>query len=63
MHYKKLESERVFEFLVGLNQDLNDVRGRILGRGPLLLTCEGFSKVRIDERRREMMMKEMARDV
>ena len=29
---KRLENERVFEFLAGLNQELDEVRGRILGR-------------------------------
>lgn len=38
----KLESERVFEILVGLNHELNDVRGRILDRKPLSSTHEVF---------------------
>lgn len=29
---KRLENKRVYEFLVGLNRDLDDVRGCILGR-------------------------------
>lgn len=29
---KKLENERVFEFLAGFNHDLDDVKGRILSR-------------------------------
>lgn len=32
---KKFESERAFEFLAGLDRDLGDVRGRLLGRRPL----------------------------
>lgn len=39
---KKLETERVFEFLVGLNHDLDDVRSHILSYSPLPSTCEVF---------------------
>ena len=46
---KRLENERVFEFLAGLNRDLDDVKGRILGRCPLPSTREVFSKVRREE--------------
>ncbi|XP_041009638.1 uncharacterized protein LOC121253694 isoform X3 [Juglans microcarpa x Juglans regia] len=56
---KRLENERVFEFLVGLNQDLDDVRGRILGRRPLPSTREVFSEVRQEENRRKVMLKEI----
>ena len=49
---------RVFEFLAGLNRDLDDVRGRILGRRPLPSTREVFSEVRREENRRKVMLKE-----
>ena len=29
---KKMENERVFEFLVGLNRELDDVRSRVFNR-------------------------------
>lgn len=32
-----LEKERVFEFLAGLNKELDEVRGQILGKEPLPL--------------------------
>ena len=56
----RLEKERVFEFLIGLNWELDDVRGRILNRGPLPSTREVFTKVRREEARRKVMLKEVA---
>ena len=35
---KKMENERVFEFLTGLNRELDDVRSRVLSRWPLATT-------------------------
>ena len=55
---KKLEYERVFEFLAGLNHELDEVRGRILSRRPLPSTREVFSEVRREEQKRKVMMKE-----
>ena len=46
---KKLENEIVFEFLAGLNQELDDVRGRILGQRFLPSTREVFAEVRRKE--------------
>lgn len=46
---KRLENDRVYEFLVGLNRDLDEVRGRILGRRPLPLTQKVFTEVRREE--------------
>lgn len=54
----KLDSERVFEFLLGLNHELDEVRGRILDRRPLPPTREVFSKVCREEGRRTMMLRE-----
>lgn len=54
---KSFENERVFEFLVGLNRNLDDVRGRILSRRPLPTTREVFAEVRREENRRKIMMK------
>ncbi|KAH9657194.1 retrovirus-related pol polyprotein from transposon RE1 [Citrus sinensis] len=55
--YKKmLEKERVFEFLAGLSSDLDEVRGRVLGKEPLPSTREVFSYVRREESRKNVMM-------
>ena len=43
---RRLEDERVFEFLAELNHELDDVRGKILSRRPLSSTREVFSEVR-----------------
>ncbi|KAK1587896.1 hypothetical protein Q3G72_018028 [Acer saccharum] len=44
--YKKIvDKERIFKFLVGLNKDLDEVRGRILGIQPLLSIREAFFEV------------------
>ena len=40
---KRLGKKRVFEFLVGLNGDLDDVRSRILSCQPLSSTCKVFT--------------------
>lgn len=59
--YKKMqENERVYEFLAGLNRELDDVRGRILGQRPIPPTSEVFAEVRQEEARRLVMMKETA---
>ena len=45
--YKKIvEKERIFKFLLGLNKNLDKVRGRILAVKPLPSICEAFSEVR-----------------
>lgn len=43
-------------FLTGLNQNLDEVRGRILGRKPLPSIREVFSKVRREEAWRKKML-------
>lgn len=53
---KKLENERVFEFLVGLNRELDDVRGRILSQKPLPSSREVFAEVRREENRWKVMI-------
>ena len=35
VHFKKMENERVFQFLARLNCELDDVRSRVLSRWPL----------------------------
>lgn len=39
---QQLEKERVFEFLTGLNSDLDEVRGRLVSRSPFPDTEEAF---------------------
>ncbi|RYE26320.1 MAG: hypothetical protein EOP45_04015 [Sphingobacteriaceae bacterium] len=56
LYQKLVEKGRVFKFLVGLNADLDEVRGRILGRDPLPSTREVFSEVRREETRRQVML-------
>ncbi|RVW92978.1 hypothetical protein CK203_032776 [Vitis vinifera] len=53
---KKMENERVFKFLAGLNCELDDVRSRVLSRRPLPSIREVFSKVRREESRRRVML-------
>ena len=47
----------MFVFLAGLNTDLDEVRGRVLGRKPLPSIREVFSEVRREEARRHVMLK------
>ncbi|KZV19361.1 hypothetical protein F511_25096 [Dorcoceras hygrometricum] len=39
---RTLEKERVFDFLAGLNRELDDVRGRIVARDPFPSTDDAF---------------------
>lgn len=50
IYFKKYkETKRVFKFLMGLDQSLDEVRGRILGKKSLPSLREAFSEVRIEE--------------
>ncbi|KAL4385806.1 hypothetical protein GQ457_15G016130 [Hibiscus cannabinus] len=51
-----LNKERLYEFLAGLNRDLDEARGRILGRTTLPTTGEAFAEVRREEKRRLVML-------
>ncbi|KAK3022402.1 hypothetical protein RJ639_047376 [Escallonia herrerae] len=53
---KIVEKERIFKLLLGLNKDLDEVRGRILGTKPLPSLREAFSEVRREESRKKIMM-------
>ncbi|RVW47383.1 Retrovirus-related Pol polyprotein from transposon TNT 1-94 [Vitis vinifera] len=53
---KKMENERVFEFLTRLNRELDDVRSRVLSRQPLPSIREVFSEVRREENKRKVML-------
>lgn len=52
-----LKKDCVFEFLMGLNADLDDLRGYILGKEPLPFTREIFSKVKEESRKKVIMRK------
>ena len=55
--YKALvEKDRIFKFLLGLNRDLKEMRGRILGTEPLPKVREVFAKVRREENKRKIML-------
>lgn len=55
--YKQIvEKERIYKFLLGLNQELDEVRGRILGTKPMPNLREVFSEVRREESRRRVML-------
>lgn len=54
---KREENDRVYMFLAGLNQELDEVRGRILGRKPLPSMREVFSEVRREESRRKITLR------
>ena len=57
MKFRKIvEQKRIFKFLLGLNQNLDEVRGRMLGTKPLPNIREVFSEVRSEERRKKVMM-------
>ncbi|XP_073023240.1 uncharacterized protein [Primulina eburnea] len=50
------EQKRTFKFLLGLNKDLDEVRGRIMGGKPLMNLREAFAEVRREESRKRVMM-------
>ncbi|RVW46059.1 hypothetical protein CK203_068579 [Vitis vinifera] len=55
--YRKIvEQKRLFKFFLGLNRELDDVRGRIMGIKPLPSLREAFSEVRREESRKKVMM-------
>ncbi|RVW50027.1 hypothetical protein CK203_082302 [Vitis vinifera] len=53
---RKWENKRVFEFLTGLNRELDDARSRVLSHRPLPSIQEVFSKVRREESRRRVIL-------
>ena len=54
-----LEHERVYQFLLGLNLEYDEVCDRVLGKEPFLDLDEAFMLVRGEESRREFMEKKM----
>lgn len=53
-----LEKERLYDFLAGLNKELDEVSGRILGRRQLPSLSEAFAEVWREESRRRVMLGE-----
>ncbi|XP_017647646.1 uncharacterized protein LOC108487805 [Gossypium arboreum] len=51
-----LNKERLYEFLVGLNRELDEVRDQILGRTSLPTIGEAFAEVRREEKRQLVML-------
>lgn len=41
-----MENDKLYEFLAGLNRELDEVGGRILGTNPLPSLSEVFAEVR-----------------
>lgn len=57
LRYKKIvERERIYDFLNGLNKELDEVRGRVLGVKPLPDIKDIFSEDRREESRKMMML-------
>ena len=54
---KMVENARIFKFLAGLNDEFDDVRGRILGRQSLTPLEKVSFEVRCEDCRRNVMMK------
>ncbi|GAA0168290.1 hypothetical protein LIER_23040 [Lithospermum erythrorhizon] len=54
---KKIQKDRVYEFLTGLANDFDEVKGRIISRDPFSSTEKAFSEVRREETRRRVMLK------
>ena len=44
-HKKTLKNDHIYKFLAGLNIEFDEVRGIIIGRGPLPSLGEVFAKV------------------
>ena len=55
-YQKIIEKKRLYKFLLGLNKDLDEVRGRIMGLKLLPSIREAFSEVRMEESRKKVMM-------
>ena len=56
MHQEFIERERVYDFLAGLNVELDQVRVQIFGKEPLPSLNKAFAIVRGEERRRNIML-------
>ncbi|KAH7573582.1 hypothetical protein JRO89_XS03G0175500 [Xanthoceras sorbifolium] len=52
----QLDDEQVYDFLVGLNRNLNEVRGQVVAQAPFPSLEEAFVEVRREEDRRKVML-------
>ncbi|XP_024019915.1 uncharacterized protein LOC112091181 [Morus notabilis] len=55
-YVKLVEKTGTYDFLAGLNKDLDEVRGRMIGIRPLPQIEEVFAEVRREENRRKIML-------
>ncbi|GAV63736.1 hypothetical protein CFOL_v3_07254 [Cephalotus follicularis] len=55
---KHLEKERLYELLAGLNRELDEVHGRVLGHRPVPSIDDAFADVRREAGRRRVMLSE-----
>ena len=55
MYKKILAKERIYDFLAGLNRDLDEVHGRIFGTKLQIPIDEIFVEVRREESRKSVM--------
>jgi len=55
-HKKNIEKKRIFKFLLGLNRNLDEVRGRLMAIKPLPTLREAVSEVVREESRRKVML-------
>ncbi|KAI5389080.1 hypothetical protein KIW84_074654 [Lathyrus oleraceus] len=53
---KRQENDCVFMFFVGIDKDLDEVRGRVLGKVPLPTLSETFAEIRREEARQRIMI-------
>lgn len=51
-----VEQKRLFKFLIGLNKNLDDVRGRILSKRPIPSLQEAFTEVRREHSHKKVML-------
>ncbi|CAN1836103.1 hypothetical protein LINPERHAP1_LOCUS34642 [Linum perenne] len=55
---KFIEKKRTFQFLLGLNSNLDDAKSRIMSTKPFPTLREAFSEIRQEEFRRQLMLQE-----
>lgn len=58
LYKQMLDKDRIYDFLAGLNKELDEVRGRLLGMRPLLSIKEIFAGVCREESRKCVMLGE-----
>ena len=56
LYQKVVEKKRVFKFLLGLNKNLDEVRGRVLATKPLPSLSKAFFEVQREKRRKKVML-------